>query len=81
MRQLLEDALGWTNTSTTPPGHHLCIKVLSGSGLHTMFGMLGYCLKDWCEEYFQCIAQNIVEEDLNEGSLEFILYCKTVERD
>ncbi len=38
-----------------------------------------YCLKEECEENFQCIAHNIAKEDLDKGWEELILYSKTVD--
>lgn len=57
-------ALGWDQIS---PGWHagLC-KRLRGEGLHTLLGMVGYCMKDNEVEHFEFVHHNASYEDLNE---------------
>eukprot|EP00961_Rhodomonas_salina_P224720 3037987-Rhodomonas_salina.1 len=39
LRKILKDALGWTSPRFIPPNANICIKALSGAGIHTFIGM------------------------------------------
>ncbi|KAL3681825.1 hypothetical protein R1sor_024781 [Riccia sorocarpa] len=58
-------AIGWENN--VPVGGVVCIKSLTNKGLHTVTGMIGYCLKDESEHHFRMYAKNVSEDQMNEG--------------
>mmetsp|Transcript_5400 Transcript_5400/g.11904 ORF Transcript_5400/g.11904 Transcript_5400/m.11904 type:complete len:409 (+) Transcript_5400:405-1631(+) len=47
-------------------------KVLSGRGIHTFVGMIGYCTKDRGHPHFQMIRHNVSDEQLQKGREEHI---------
>ena len=65
--KLVKVYLGW-DKGEAPSGSHVLVKRLSGVGLHTYVGMLGYCIKDKGEDHFEVVHNNITDEDLIAGA-------------
>ena len=65
--------LGWDKVEA-PSGSHVLVKRLSRVGLHTYVGMLGYCIKDKGEDYFEVVHNNITDEELTTGLEEYVKF-------
>ena len=72
VNKLIRTYLGWNKDQNPPTGHHILTKALRNTGLHTYVRMLGYCLKDKGEIYFQCIYRNVTPEEFTEGEEEYV---------
>lgn len=48
-------------------------KRLSGQGIHTWLGMVGYCTKDIKLPHFMCKMFNISQQELESGRMEYIM--------
>ncbi|KAL3690285.1 hypothetical protein R1sor_016594 [Riccia sorocarpa] len=48
-------AIGWYTEA--PVGSLICVKSLTNRGLHTLTGLISYCLKDENEEHFKMLLQ------------------------
>lgn len=48
-------------------------KRLSGQGIHTWLGMVGYCTKDIKLPHFVCLIHNISKQELESGRMEHIM--------
>jgi hypothetical protein len=51
-------------------------KKLRDKGLHTFLGMVGYCLKDNCKEYFEFVHHSVSTEDVNDGKMKYDQFKK-----
>ncbi|KAL3695241.1 hypothetical protein R1sor_009317 [Riccia sorocarpa] len=61
----LTKAIGW---DTHPPeGGVVCIKSVKNQGLHTVTGLIGYCLKVEEEHHFRVYMKNVSEQQMEEG--------------
>jgi hypothetical protein len=60
--QAIKRYLGWTPPGSPPPGAYLCSKKLTYNKLHTWVGMIGYCMKDHAEPWFQCFLHNVTDQ-------------------
>ena len=60
--KLVEVYLRW-DKGEAPSSSHVLVKRLSGVGLHTYVGMLGYCIKDKGEDHFEVVHNNITDEE------------------
>ncbi|KAL3684223.1 hypothetical protein R1sor_002245 [Riccia sorocarpa] len=65
LKQEIRKAIGWAEEG--PPGGSICIKSLRDKGLHTIVGIIGYCLKDEKEEHFRVFHKNVTERQMDEG--------------
>ncbi|KAL3701792.1 hypothetical protein R1sor_019814 [Riccia sorocarpa] len=61
----LTKAIGWDTNA--PVGGVVCIKSVKNQGLHTVTGLIGYCLKDENELHFRLYSKNVTEEQMEEG--------------
>ncbi|KAL2633809.1 hypothetical protein R1flu_005288 [Riccia fluitans] len=52
--------IGWE--SNAPVGGSVCLKPLHDRGLHTVIGLIGYCLKDEGAAHFKFYSKNVSEE-------------------
>ncbi|KAL2649208.1 hypothetical protein R1flu_017336 [Riccia fluitans] len=57
----LRTAVDWDNLNMLT-GTFVCVKALKDKGMHTLIGMIGYCLKDENEEHFCICTKNISEQ-------------------
>ena len=73
MGKLVKVYLRW-DKGEAPSGSHVLVKRLSGVGLHTYVGMLGYCIKDKGEDHFEVVHNNITDEDLIAGLEEYVKF-------
>jgi hypothetical protein len=68
----LRDALGWDADSARC---RICVKSLAQSGLHTLHGMLGYCMKYQAEQTperpFEMHHSGVTTADLQKGREEY----------
>ena len=71
--KLVKVYLGWDKGEATSSSHIL-VKRLSGVGLHTYVGMLGYCIKDKGEDYFEVVHNNITDEELTARLKEYVKF-------
>lgn len=53
---------------------HIRCRELTGNGVHTFIGMLGYCSKDKDEPWYQCVYKDVSAEDLEQGLQEYLEY-------
>jgi hypothetical protein len=70
--KLIRTYLGWNKDQNPPTGHHVLMKALRNTGLHTYVGILGYCLKDKGKIHFQCVHRNVTPEEIIEGEEEYV---------
>ncbi|KAL3698926.1 hypothetical protein R1sor_016948 [Riccia sorocarpa] len=68
----ISSAIGWKEYG--PPGGSICVKSLTEKGLHTLLGMVGYCLKDENELHYRIYTKNIIEDQMDEGRRRFVMY-------
>lgn len=71
----IKKALGWTKNHT-PAGMNVMCRGLTGIGLHTMDGMIGYCTKDEGAPHFRLISHNVSQEQIEVGKMEYIKHGK-----
>ncbi|KAL3692535.1 hypothetical protein R1sor_006186 [Riccia sorocarpa] len=57
-----------------PQGGSICIKSLKYKGLHTIIGIIWYCLKDEGQEHFRFYSKNVSEEQKQEGKRMHAIY-------
>lgn len=72
----IERALGYEKGSR-PVNLSICLRQLTGKGLHTVQGLVGYCRKAKDAVDFREITHNITDQDKAAGDLLFILHGKT----
>ncbi|KAL2635354.1 hypothetical protein R1flu_006833 [Riccia fluitans] len=48
-------------------GGSICIKSLRNRGLHTVIGLIGYCLKDEGLDHFRFYSKNVSDEQKDEA--------------
>ena len=65
--KLLKTYLGWDEKGESPHNLHVLVKNLTGVGLRTYIGMIGYCVKDRAEEHFQVVHNNVTDAELDAG--------------
>ncbi|KAL2649806.1 hypothetical protein R1flu_017934 [Riccia fluitans] len=65
LKREIKDVIGWE--SNPPVGGSVCLKSLREKGLHTVIGLVGYCLKDEGAAHFKFYSKNITEEQKAEG--------------
>ncbi|KAL3701017.1 hypothetical protein R1sor_019039 [Riccia sorocarpa] len=51
----------------TPSGGVICIKFVKTQGLHTVTGLIGYCLKDEDKQHFCLYFKNVSEKQMDDG--------------
>ena len=73
VNKLVKVYLGW-DKGEAPSGSYVLMKRLSGVGLHTYVGMLGYYIKDKGEDHFEVVHNNITHEDLTIGLEEYVKF-------
>ncbi|KAL2649541.1 hypothetical protein R1flu_017669 [Riccia fluitans] len=61
----IKEVIGWQ--SNPPVGGSVCLKSLREKGLHTVIGLIGYCLKDEGGPHFRFYSKNITEQQKAEG--------------
>ncbi|KAL2629371.1 hypothetical protein R1flu_014057 [Riccia fluitans] len=61
----IKEVIGWQ--WNPPVGGSVCLKSLREKGLHTVSGLIGYCLKDEGAAHFRFYSKNITEEQKAEG--------------
>jgi hypothetical protein len=71
----VKKALGWTKDHT-PAGMNVMCRGLTGIGLHTIDGMIGYCTKDEGAPHFRLISHNVSQEQIETGKMEYIKHGK-----
>jgi hypothetical protein len=71
VKAMLNDACHWGkkfNDSAEPDfGSNWRAKALTGDGLHTLIGMIGYCLKDEDLAHFATVDFNVTEDEKAKG--------------
>ena len=72
----IERALGYEKGSR-PVNLSICLRQLTGKGLHTVQGLVGYCRKAKDAVDFREITHKITDQDKAAGDLLFILHGKT----
>ncbi|KAL3675088.1 hypothetical protein R1sor_025036 [Riccia sorocarpa] len=65
LKKDIREAIGWMDNG--PLGGSICVRSLKDKGLHTIIGIIGYCLKDEKEEHFRVFTKNISENQMQEG--------------
>ncbi|KAL3676961.1 hypothetical protein R1sor_026909 [Riccia sorocarpa] len=65
VRQEIAVQIGWA--TRCPPGGAICVKQLTNKGLHTLAGMIGYCIKDEKESHYQMFSKNVTDDQFEEG--------------
>jgi hypothetical protein len=70
--KLLKKYLGWDKSP--PSSSHVLTKNLTGNGLHTYLGMLGYCTKDRGGNHFVMVRKNVSEYELKDGLEEYVKF-------
>ncbi|KAL2633442.1 hypothetical protein R1flu_004921 [Riccia fluitans] len=66
LKRKIKEVIGWE--SNGPVGASVCLKTLHYTGLHTVIGLIGYCLKDEGAPHFKFYSKNVSEEQKAEGS-------------
>jgi hypothetical protein len=59
-----------------PVGLSIALRRLSGQGLHTKHGIVGYSRKQRHEAHFEELSHNISNDDRTRGDLEYLLHGK-----
>ncbi len=72
----IERALGYEKGSR-PVNLSICLRQLTGKGLQTVQGLVGYCRKAKDAVDFREITHKITDQDKTEGDLLFILHGRT----
>ncbi|KAL3685959.1 hypothetical protein R1sor_003981 [Riccia sorocarpa] len=65
LKQEIRKAIGWAEDGSL--GGSICVKSLKDKSLHTVVGIIGYCLKDEKEAHFRMFKKNITEVQMEEG--------------
>ncbi|KAL3689557.1 hypothetical protein R1sor_015866 [Riccia sorocarpa] len=65
LKQQIRKAIGWADEG--PVGGCICVKSLKDKGLHTIVGIIGYCLKDEKEAHFRMFQKNVTQAQMEEG--------------
>ncbi|KAL2609818.1 hypothetical protein R1flu_028391 [Riccia fluitans] len=65
LKREIKGVIGWQ--SNAPVRGSVCLKSLREKGLHTVIGLIGYCLKDEGAPHFKFYSKNITEEQKAEG--------------
>ncbi|KAL3690356.1 hypothetical protein R1sor_016665 [Riccia sorocarpa] len=68
----IHNVIGWEQA--TPLGASICVKTLKYKGLHTVIGLIGYCLKDEGQEHFRFYTKNVTDEQKEEGRRMHAIY-------
>ncbi|KAL2622311.1 hypothetical protein R1flu_002516 [Riccia fluitans] len=68
----LRSVIGWDENA--PPGASICVKALRDRRIHTVIGIIGYCLKDEHEEHFRIHTKNISEQQKEDGRRRHVIY-------
>lgn len=71
MTAALKTLFGW-NKSKHSVGARIMCRSLIQTGVHTWLGMIGYCIKDFGQERFKYVMQNISDEDISVGQDEVL---------
>ncbi|KAL3692074.1 hypothetical protein R1sor_005725 [Riccia sorocarpa] len=74
-RQIKSDlhvAIGWD--TCCPVGASICVKLLTNKGVHTLVGMVGYCMKDQQELHFRMYCKNVSEKQMDEGRQRYLIF-------
>ncbi|KAL3691039.1 hypothetical protein R1sor_004690 [Riccia sorocarpa] len=74
-RQIKSDlhvAIGWD--SCCPVAGSICVKLLTNKGVHTLVGMVGYCMKDQHELHFRMYCKNVSEKQMDEGRQRYLIF-------
>lgn len=73
LNKKIEVCMGW---DVSPPmGHVVSCKKLRDKGLHTFKGMIGYCMKNNGNKYFEFVHHNVSADDMN-GKMEHAKFRK-----
>ncbi|KAL3696184.1 hypothetical protein R1sor_010260 [Riccia sorocarpa] len=72
LKQEIRKAVWWLEDG--PLGGSICIKSLRDKGLHTIVGIIGYCLKDEKEEHFRMFQKNVTDRQMDEGRRMYGIY-------
>ena len=59
-----------------PVGLSISLRKLTGQGLHTKHGIIGYSRKQQNEPHFEELSHNISNDDRSRGDLEYLLHGK-----
>lgn len=70
--KLLKQYLNW-DVNKPKSGVIMCKKIVN-KGLHTFYGLLGYCMKDRDKEHFETIDHNITSDNLNQRLEQYALH-------
>ncbi|KAL2643883.1 hypothetical protein R1flu_011470 [Riccia fluitans] len=65
LKREIKEVIGWQ--WNLPVGGSMCLKSLREKGLHTVIGLIGYCLKVEEAPHFRFYSKNITEEQKAEG--------------
>ncbi|KAL2644354.1 hypothetical protein R1flu_011941 [Riccia fluitans] len=65
LKREIQEVIGWESNGLV--GASVCLKSLHYKGLHTVIGLIGYCLKDEGAPHFNFYSKNISEEQKVEG--------------
>ncbi|KAL3689945.1 hypothetical protein R1sor_016254 [Riccia sorocarpa] len=68
----IRNTIGWEEAG--PLGGSICVKSLKYKGLHTIIGIIGYCLKDEGQEHFRFYSKNVSEDQKREGRRMHAIY-------
>ncbi|KAL3689462.1 hypothetical protein R1sor_015771 [Riccia sorocarpa] len=74
-RQIKSDlhvAIGWDRCC--PVGGSICVKLLTNKGVHTLVGMVRYCMKDQQELHFRMYCKNVSEKQMDEGRQRYLIF-------
>jgi hypothetical protein len=72
----VEKALGYEK-GKRPVNLSICLRQLTGKGIHTVEGIVGYCRKAKDSVDFREVCHNITDKDKAKGDLLFILHGKS----
>ncbi|KAL2644058.1 hypothetical protein R1flu_011645 [Riccia fluitans] len=72
LKREIKEVIGWE--SNGPVGASVCLKLLDYKGLHTVIGLIGYCLKDEGAPHFKFYSKNVSEEQKAEGRRIYSIY-------
>ncbi|KAL3684031.1 hypothetical protein R1sor_002053 [Riccia sorocarpa] len=68
----IRDIIGWDDGE--PLGASICVKSLKYKGLHTVIGLIGYCLKDEGQGHFRFYSKNASNDQKEEGRRMHAIY-------
>ncbi|MCO5600128.1 hypothetical protein L7F22_054236 [Adiantum nelumboides] len=72
INKMVKNYLGWANAP--PPGGIVICRALTQRRLHTLEGIIGYCLKDNGQAHFQVVQHNMTTEQINQGIELYMLH-------